>query len=560
MNRRTSLSTLVGKTSKVKSKTKTAAKVGVSGLDTYTGPWNFEKAAHLLRRSTFGPNFHQILAVVDDGLESTINQLLAPLPLPSPPINYFSTDDPDVPLGETWLNVPASFDHRVHRKKSLEGWTVKQVLDEGISLREKMTLFWHNHFVTSGFAQSVRLKHKYITTIRENSLGNFRELTKKMTVDPLMLFYLNGATSTNVAPNENYARELLELFTIGKGPLIAPGDYTNYKESDIAEIARVLTGWTVLDNNPAFPAEPYIHVKFVENRHDDGEKQLSSHFDNQTISNAGENEYLNLINIIFEKDEVARFICRKIYRWFVHYTIDEEIESNIIQPLAQILIDNDYEVSEVLRTLFTSEHFYSEDFIGCMIKNPWDFAISLVKQLNVPFPNDPAIYYETFRVIFQGTLGLQMEYYLPPNVAGWTPYYQAPSYYRLWLNAVTLRLRNTATSTFSSLGVPLFENPSTPIGLATIDYLWHLDNLTDPFDVNIVIDDFIRLLLPKDLADNQKAILKEVLIPGLPDEEWNVEYAEYASDPTNTALAASIKNRVNILVGTIINMPEYQLM
>ena len=560
MNRRTSLATLLGK----KKSTENSIKPSTStllGLTPYVGSWEFKQAAHLLRRTTFGPTWGQIQSASSDGLDATIAQLLTLNPLsqnPNPPINYYYENEPDVAIGETWTTIPLQVEHRVHRKKSLEGWTVKNILDEGTSLVEKMTLFWHNHFVTADFPLQTRYKHNYISTIRINALGNFRELTKAMTVDPLMLLYLNGESNTKTAPNENYARELLELFTIGKGPTIGPGDYTNYTEEDVAAIARILTGWKRTDTNDQ--GVYTLGSIFNPSQHDTGNKQLSYHFNNEIISDTGENEYSNLIDIIFQQDEVSRHICRKIYRWFVHYDITDDIEINVIEPLAQVLRDNDYEISSVLECLFTSQHFYDEERIGVMIKNPFDFTTGLIKQFQVQFPTDPAIYYETYRVIFQGILGLQMEYYNPPSVAGWKPYYQEPSYYQIWLNSATLPIRSFVTTTFSLLGVPLFVNPGTQQGSVGIDYLSILNNLSNPFDVNDVINDFIKLLLPKDLADNQKAILKEILLPGLPDFEWTDEYSIYAADPTNTAQATAVNSKIAGLVATMLTFPEYQLM
>ena len=547
MNRRASLSTLLGKSKQQKNIAPTTART-VSGLEEYTGPWEFKQAAHLLRRTTFGPNWQQIQSVVSDGLEVTINKLLEPTtPLaPEPPINYYYENDPDVPVGETWVDAPLSdFIHNVSRIKSLEGWTVRQVLDEGISIKEKMTLFWHNHLVTGEFRQAPSLRYNYITTIRESALGNFRQLTKDITIDPLMMLYLNGSTNTVIAPNENYARELLELFTIGKGPIIGPGDYTNYTETDIAAVARILTG---LKPDGDFNAS----------QHDTEDKQLSYHFDNVIISDAGANEYKNLVDIIFQQPEVARHICRKIYRWFVHYDIDDSIEMDIIEPLAQILIDNNYEIDPVLRTLLKSQHFYDEDRIGCMIKNPWDFVLGMVKQLQVVHPTDSAILYETFRVIFQGTLGLQMEYYNPPSVSGWKAYYQEPTYFRIWLNSVTLPLRDLAANILATFGLPLYKNPDNtqdPFGFTAIDYLDILNNLSNPWEPSIVVADFIKLLFPKDIADNQKAILEGIL-----SSTWTNEYSNYDGDPTNVDIANGIKGKVRSLVVTMLRMPEFQLM
>ena len=157
-----------------------------------------------------------------------------------------------------------------------------------------------------------------------------------------MLLYLNGNENTKEAPNENYARELLELFTIGKGEVAGPGDYTTFTEQDVQSMARVLTGWTI--NLLAIGTK--LESIFLAPRHDTGSKQLSSRFNDEIIENAGDQEYSNLIDVIFEQDEVSKFICRKIYRYFINHEIDDEIEANIIEPMAQIIRDDNYEVEE----------------------------------------------------------------------------------------------------------------------------------------------------------------------------------------------------------------------
>ena len=186
MKRRDSLNLLFGRSKKT---TAVPKRNRVTSLAPYTGPWEYKQAAHLLRRTIFGPRVDQIKAIVNDGLENTIQQLFTPLPMPDPPINYYFEDDPDVPVGETWVNVPRNTEFSIPRRKSLFGWTVKQVMDEGISIREKMTLFWHSHFVTGDLQQWPRYRYFYISTLRENAFGNFRELTKQITVDPMTVSY-----------------------------------------------------------------------------------------------------------------------------------------------------------------------------------------------------------------------------------------------------------------------------------------------------------------------------------------------------------------------------------
>lgn len=284
-------------------------------LDTYSGIWTSAQARHLLRRTTFGPSIAMVENATDIGLNATLNELFTELPTPAPPLKSIpdgtggnQLDDPGALYGETWVNAPPfpnvsppMYRNRIlrSRSKSLYSWTVLQMYHTGINIREKLALFWHNHFVVADATIAHREYH-YYSLLRNNALGNFRELTKEVTIDTSMLLYLSGAENTNTAPNENYARELLELFTIGKGPLVAPGDYTNYTEQDVVEMAKVLTGWRVLPiGNPNT-----LTAQFDNGRHTSGSKFLSPRFDNAIIAENGELEYRDLIDVIFSKTNV----------------------------------------------------------------------------------------------------------------------------------------------------------------------------------------------------------------------------------------------------------------
>lgn len=320
MDRRARLATLTGQWPEARSERISAAAppsaifAVTTSLAPYDGPWGIEQAAHLLRRTSFGPPYRLFKEAVEKGLEATVNELFSDRPQPGPPINYYFENDPNVPVGATWIDAPYSLSTnlRTYRFNSLRGWTILQMMEEGISIREKLTLFWHNHFAINNI-NDPRYLYKYIALMRVNAWGNFRELAKAVTIDPAMLRFLNGNQNTRNAPNENYARELLELFTIGKGDLAGPGDYTNYTEEDIREMARVLTGWRDQGFN-TINADLKVDSFFRPFQHDTGIKRLSFRFDETEIGNMGDQEYVHLIDIIFQKEEVARHICRKLYR------------------------------------------------------------------------------------------------------------------------------------------------------------------------------------------------------------------------------------------------------
>ena len=562
MDRKATLATMLGRGHGQSQPAGQSAKANATvttlntGLEPFTGEWTFEKAAHLLRRSTFGPTLDQIKKATVYGLDATVKHLFAGLPHPAPPLNFYETEDPHVAIGETWINAAYNDQKNVkpYRWRSFRAWLMTNILEEDISIREKLTLFWHNHFaVSKNIVNEPRFIYRYFKLLRTNAWGNFRDLVKDMTIEPAMLRFLNGNQNTKEAPNENYARELLELFTIGKGPLAGPDDYTNYTEVDVQEIARILTGWRDRGFSSRDPETP-IEAFYVDSKHDTGNKTLSHRFNNKVITNGAEGEYIELINIIFEQKEVARFISRKLYRWFIYYKIDENAEVNVIEPMAELLIENDYEIRPALQALLRSEHFFDILSVGPMIKNPLDFTISPLKQMQVSFPKEDAFRYYKIMLKFYGLVDLmEMDYINPPEVAGWKAYYQEPQFYRTWINATTLQQRMGYTNKMINSG---YTTEGVKTRIDSLQVIKMVENAEDP---NEVVNTFATIWFPQAITDSQKAALKDILIPGLPDFEWTVEYGEYAANPENEDLKDAIESKLQDLIQAMMSMAEYYL-
>jgi uncharacterized protein (DUF1800 family) len=183
---------------------------------------------------------------------------------------------------------------------------------EQLCIAEKMAFFWQNHFGVTASAEARAMYH-FLDLLRQNSLGNFKQLIKDVTVHPAMLLFLNGATNNVFSPNENYSRELLELFSIGKGNQIAAGDYSTYTEVDVASGAKILTGFTVSGIRSSTATQ--ATASFNPILHDNSSKTLSYHFNSQVVAGAGATEYANYIDVIFAQPQVAKYICAKIYRY-----------------------------------------------------------------------------------------------------------------------------------------------------------------------------------------------------------------------------------------------------
>jgi len=521
-----------------------------AGLAPYAGPWGYEQAAHLLRRSLFGPTRAEILAAAGRTLPQVVNELLTPAATPAPPLNVSATDT-SVAIGQPW--VTQAFDQTFEgvRRTSLRAWWMGLMLGQNTSLTEKMTLFWHNHFVIEfGDISDARYGYLYAALLRQHALGNVKQLAKDVTVTPAMLRYLNGNQSTASAPNENYGRELLELFTVGKGPLIGAGNYTNYTEADVQAAARVLTGWR--DN------QANINGYYTASRHDTSVKQFSAAFGNVAIANGGDQEYKTLIDLIFAQTETARFLCRKLYRWFVYYVIDAATEQNVIEPLTQLLIQNGYNVTPVLRALLSSEHFFDAVNMGCVIKSPIDFTVTVARQFQISFPpaSNLVAQYGMWDYL-NGITSLQQQVVGdPPNVAGWAAYWQTPQYYEVWINAVTLPRRNQFTDQMIS------TNGYTRSGARiNIDVLGLVTALPPAVaaEANLLIAEFTKLVFPIPLTPNQLAYLNDVLLPGLPDFEWTDEWTQYLANPTNTAKKTAVTTKLQTLLRSIMILAEYHL-
>ena len=520
-----------------------------TALTPYAGPWGYAQAAHLLRRGLFGPSRPEILAAAGSSLTAVLNGLLTAPAAPAAPLNVSATDT-SVAIGQTWTAQVFNQNFEGVRRASLRDWWLGQLLNQGPSLAEKMTLFWHNHFVVEiSDINDARMGYEYCRLLRQHALGNVRQLTKDVTVTPAMLRYLNGNQSTAGNPNENYGRELLELFTVGKGPLIGPGNYTHYTEADVQAAARVLTGW----RDQAAPVGSY----FTASRHDATTKVFSAAFGNASIVSAGAAEYQNLVNLIFQQAETARFLVRKLYRWFVYYVIDAQTEADIIQPLAALLVQSNFEIAPVLRALFSSEHFFDTANVGCLIKSPLDFTAGLCRQMQVAFPpaSSAVAQYGMWNYL-NGVVSLQQQALGdPPGVAGWAAYYQTPQYHELWINAVTLPRRNQVSDVFIGNG---FTRNGAKIVVDPLALVLALPAATAA-DCNLLIAEFVRLMVPIPLTVNQLAFLKTALLPGLPDFEWAVEWSEYLAAPTNAAKKAAVTTKLQAMLRALMGLAEYHL-
>ena len=532
-----------------------------SGFEQYTGPWTIDQVRHLLRRTTFGPAKADVDVVSAMSMSAAVDMLLAPGPdEASAPL---ATDARElVPVGSTWVNSlyksadpTVTFTPTGIRTNSLKAWWMGLILNQSLSIREKLVLFWHNHFVTEiSTVSDPRYSYRYNALLRRNVLGNFKDLARQITVDGAMLVYLNGTNNQKSGPDENYGRELQELFTIGKGPLAAPGDYTNYTEADVKAAAHVLTGWRKLQNADGTVGAATGY--FDATRHDTANKTFSARYSDTVITGGtdGPGELQAMLDMIFAQPETAKFICRKLYRWFVYYVIDATIEANVIIPMADLLRRNNYDIVPALSALLKSAHFYDPATIGCVIKNPVDLIGGVCRQFSVAPPADNVVsQYQGWYNLAAQSASMGQDIGEPPDVAGWKAYYQLPEYHELWINSDTMQKRSKLTDLmigtgYTSGGVTL-----------VIDAIAFVKTLPNPGDPNALIDDIGARLFAVPLTATQKGVLKNIIAQGLPDYEWTVEWAGFLADPTNQTLLKPMKAKLQALIGLMLRMPEYQL-
>lgn len=515
-----------------------------SDLTPYAGAWTRQEVAHLLKRTMFGATKADIDHFLTLSPSQAIDELLNNIPVVSPPVRDYGLiadddgvlhDDVGVAQGQTWVNDfnTTSFSeirgsiNRL-RVESLRKWWSGLIINQNRSIWEKMVLFWHHHFsVQVEEVDNATMMWRHHNLLRSNAMGNVKQLVKDVTIDPAMLIHLNGYLNTRLAPDENFARELQELFSVGKGP---GSDYT---ENDVIAAARVLTGWRI--NSNTYTA--YLDA----GSHDTGTKSFSAFYNNTTISNSGETEVDALVDMIFNTTESARFICRKLYTWFVYYQIDEQTETDVIEPLAQLLISSNYEVKPVLSALLKSEHFFDPLNQACYIKSPLDMIAGTLREFSVPFPvyTNYATGYPLFYSIYQRAAEMQQTLFQPPDVSGWQAYYQDPMYYEIWVNSNSLPKRADFTDAL--------------VGDDVIDCRAFAAYSSNPADPNQLIDDITALLLRYPLSANSKTYVKNNFL--INNSGNDATWTNAWNSNNNAVINPALKDMFRFLM----NLPEFHL-
>jgi uncharacterized protein (DUF1800 family) len=530
-------------------------------LTAYSGQWTEKEVIHLLRRTTFGLKPADIQTLLGMTPGSAVDYLFAnaPATAPSPPVNnYYDRgyiDPTGVANGQTWVNA-AYGDGTVNGKRrlSLTAWWMGLILNQNLSILEKMTWFWHNHFATElSVIGDARIGYIHHAMLRANALGNVKTLVTLVTKDPGMLIYLNGYVNTATAPDENYGRELQELFTVSKY------NNPNYIEDDVKAAARVLTGWQV--NYATTP----VTSKFTSSRHDTTNKQFSSFYNNAIVYGrtgaSGATETDALINMIFTETPalVANWICTKLYRFFVYYdtVTDPTVQTNIIDGLATILILNNWDIVPVVKKLLKSQHFFDTNSQGCYIQTPLDFYAGVYRTFGISLPTsfDDQKKYAVWNAFRQYAADNGLDLGEPPNVSGFPAYYQNPQFYELWINSNTFPKRLQFVDMMLGSGFTAGTGSSIKI-----DVILFADAYQYVDDPDKLVQYCCDLLLGIDISLTQKNSLKtSILLSGQTSNYyWTQAWQAYKTNPT-TANINTVKTRLTTLLKELLHLPEHHL-
>lgn len=400
-------------------------------VPTKADPFDWTKAAHLLNRAGFGGTEEEIQKAIKLGPQGAVDWLMD---FPDAPAEEQSqTDVPDLSSIEdypkdyrTLRQMYVGKSEQERRELAMKfnrangqaiqatvQWWMKRMAYGPYPLQEKLTFFWHGHFTTSAKDErSASAMWQQNELLRRMSAGNFKQFVHQISRDPAMLDYLNNEQNRKQHPNENYAREVMELFTLGIG---------NYTETDVKQGARAFTGW-------AHDGDDFVYRKYF---HDDGIKTF--------LGQTGNFDGDDVIEIIFQQPSCPTFISRELFAWFAKPDPDPAV----VNSLGQILKQNDWELRPLIRTILTSKIFYQPDTIGVQIKCPVQLVIGTTRQLNVEIPH--------LRGVGGALQQMGQVPFYPPNVKGWPGG-------NLWISTSSLFVRyNTAVYLAGGATLPEFR-------------------------------------------------------------------------------------------------------
>ncbi len=519
-------------------------------------------AAHLLRRTTYHITPARITDFATKTATQAVDELftIPPLIEDKGPINYedginfWLTDDPYVPPSNT-----------NEAEKSVLFWFYNELMHDS-SIRHKMAVFYSAIFVSDGDTDW-RLFNSY-RLFQEFATGNIKDFVYRVSLDNRMLRYLNNDVNNKWNPNENYAREFLELFTILKGEQIGAGDYSNYTEHDVQEAAKILTG---LRDGAITDIEPSTGLTIgyaYYNHHHIGNKQFSHHFDNQIIIGATSEsdmyrEFQEFVDMVFGRLETARAFVRRLYLFFVSDNISTEIEQDIIEPLALQFSADNYELENILKKLLKSVHFFDEDdsdntdeVIGGKIKSPLELyfpTINLFDANNMGGLNaTPSNFPDYSGRLINDILAVMgfSEYAI--SVEGYAGFFKSPGFSKNWADTSTLPMRYKMASALlnGSTIVSIYQN--LPFEVDIVIYV--KDNFINQEYADQLLTQVFEITLPEMPDADRWDYFKDKLIGGISVINWMFEWQNYMATNDDSAVKVVLEDLFEALIGS----PEFQ--
>ncbi len=459
-------------------------------------PWTLKWAGHLYRRAAFAAPWSELRAALPEGPEATLQKLIAGGE------GHEAFDE----LMDSIAPLTTPYAPQQPANDELPKWWLHRMIGTLHPFQERMTLFWHSHFATSivkVMQPALMLKQNFL--LRKHALGEFQPFLQEMSRDPAMLIWLDSDSNVKGAPNENYARELMELFSLGVG---------HYTETDVREAARAFTGWHTSARQPAFnPNRAAPEFSFNRYAHDDGPKTV--------LGQTGRWDGGDIVRIVLEQPAAARFLVRKLYR---HFISEQEVPPDrLLEPLADQFRKSDYDIGNLMRTILRSRHFFSDYAYRQRVKSPVEYLVGMLRSLEIELqPAGP-----------RDSLALALErmgqfLFAPPNVKGWDGG-------TAWLNATTFLARqNLATQVIQTVHG---SNASAASPAALV--LQHVDRSSYAKQIDFLLD---WLLQPGD---------------GGADEHTRKRLVAFlAKDEPQSGI---LERRLCEMAHTILLLPDYQL-
>lgn len=530
------------------------------------------RAKHLLRRCLFHYDNDLLAETSNLSAVEAVDQLLS-----DNTITYNEPYDPlpdDDPHGY-WLSsgiYPPEIPNQARKRGLLSAWWWYNMINR-VNLKDKLTFFLHTTFtIANGDVGASHYFYDHLRLLEYYSSGNLRDLAKKITLDNAMLNYLDNTQNNANNPNENYAREFLELFTITKGDQVGEGDYSTYTEQDVIEAAKVFSGFkTQLDRSIIDPDTNIPMGRLAINQHDQGLKTFSYAFDNYELQGGNTEELIfeelhEFVDMIFNKEATALAYVKKMYRFFVKSEWDQDVETNILMPLAEQLYEGDYEILPVIKRLLASQHFFdaadsdpSDEIIGSIIKSPLQLLSSTITNLgfNIPDPeNDMENYYKFVMFFMRNTYFPMagMNLFAPDTVAGHPAIYQSPDFDRHWFSSSTILARYRLIECLITGRNKLGGNGQFGSELDTVAFVEN--NSNNPSNIYYLVDEIANILYPNPIDEDRVNYFADLILEGYPSYYWTDTWDEYIATGENTI----VKTRLDLLIGAMINAPEYQLM